>query len=345
VKVLVVNNMAPFSWGGAEELAVHLAAALAEAGHEAEVLRIPFQTEPWTRIPSQMLLVNALELPNVDRVIALKFPAYLIRHSHKTLWLLHQYRQAYDLYDAGMSNIPAGEQGAELRRVIATADEEAFRASERVFVNSDVTRDRLAKHNNVRAEVLRPPLNDPELFPGGTSEGYVFAGGRINAMNRQHLLIEALALTPGSVRLVIAGPPDSPAAGEKLTRLVESLDLRDRVTLDLRFVPRAQVAAYVNHATAVACLPYDEDSLSYVAMEGSAAGKPLITTNDSGGVLGLARHRETGWVAAPNPASLAEGLTRLGVDSPANVQLGAAARERWRSLETTWPDAVDRLLA
>ena len=41
-----------------------------------------------------------------DRVIALKFPAYLVPHRQKVLWILHQYRQAYDLWDAGKSNIP-----------------------------------------------------------------------------------------------------------------------------------------------------------------------------------------------------------------------------------------------
>ncbi len=345
MKVLIVNNMVPFSWGGAEELAVHLEAALIKAGHEAEVLRIPFQTDPWMRIPSQMLLVHALELHNVDRVIALKFPAYLIRHPQKTLWLLHQYRQAYDLSDAGMSDIHLGKQAADLRRVIATADEEAFRSSRRIFVISEITQARLAKNNRVDAEVLRPPLNNPELFGGGTSDGYVFAGGRINAMKRQHLLVEALASTPGTVRLVIAGPPDAPKDGERLRRLVESHDLSHRVTLDLRFLPRRELAEYVNHATAVACLPYDEDSLSYVAMEASAAGKPLITTSDSGGVLGLARHLETAWVAAPDAASLAEGLSRLGTESSASLRMGAAARELWTSMELTWPDSVERLLA
>lgn len=67
MKVLVVNNMAPFVWGGAEELATHLQKNLIIAGHEAEILRIPFQWEPATRIPSQMLMVRAFEVWNVDR--------------------------------------------------------------------------------------------------------------------------------------------------------------------------------------------------------------------------------------------------------------------------------------
>lgn len=90
MKVLVVNNTAPFVWEGAEELATHLQESLIASGHEAEVLRIPFRWEPTSRIPSQMLMVRALEMYNVDRVIALKFPAYLIRHPHKTPRLLHQ---------------------------------------------------------------------------------------------------------------------------------------------------------------------------------------------------------------------------------------------------------------
>ncbi|WP_438299339.1 hypothetical protein [Pseudomonas sp. NMS19W] len=63
MKVLIVNNMAPFIWGGAEELAVNLQKNLIIAGHDAEILRIPFQWEPSTRIPSQMLLARTLKSP------------------------------------------------------------------------------------------------------------------------------------------------------------------------------------------------------------------------------------------------------------------------------------------
>ena len=345
MKVLVVNNMAPFSWGGAEELAVHLRSALMEAGHESEVLRLPFQWEPATRIPSQMLMVKGLELVNVDRVIALKFPAYLIRHRAKTLWLLHQYRQAYDLYEAGMSNISKGEQGESIRAAIRAGDDEAFGECERIFVNSEVTGDRLARFSGVRGEVLRPPLNDPELFVGGPSENYIFAGGRVNAMKRQHILLEALALTSSKVRLVIAGPPDDPADASRLRQLVEEHGLGDRVLLDLGFLPRATVAQYVNRAAAIACLPYDEDSLSYVAMEGAAAGKPLLTTTDSGGVLGLVRHLETGWSADPSPGSIAAGLEALAGETPRTIAMGQSARDLWLQLGSSWPQVVDRLLS
>jgi glycosyltransferase involved in cell wall biosynthesis len=344
MKVLVVNNMAPFVWGGAEELAVHLEKNLILAGHDAEVLRIPFQWEPAHGIAAQMLMVHAFELSNVDRVIALKFPAYLIRHPHKTLWLLHQYRQAYDLFEAGQSNIARDSVGDELRTLIRNADNEAFAETRRIFTNSAVTKQRLARFNSVHAEVLLPPLNDAELFTGGDAQGYVFAGGRVNSMKRQHLLIEAMVRTQAPFRLVIAGPPDGPEDAVKLQKLVEHHRLQGRVHLDLRFMKRSELARYVNESSACAYLPYDEDSLGYVAMEAATAGKPILTTSDSGGVLGLVRDGETGWIAQPNADSLASALEMACSGKGKIEQMGLAARKLWLDMQISWPTSIERLL-
>lgn len=344
MKVLIVNNMAPFVWGGAEELAAHLEKNLVMAGHQAEVLRIPFRWEPASGIPSQMLMVRGFELANVDRVIALKFPAYLIRHPHKTFWLLHQYRQAYDLYDAGQTNLPDGEAGHELQALIRNADNESFREAQQIYTNSEVTRNRLRHYNGFDAQVLLPPLNDPELFAGGAPGDYIFAGGRVNGMKRQHLLLEALARTPSNVKLIIGGPPDTPEDANKLHSMVEALGLADRVKLDLRFLPRTDYASYINHAAAVAYLPFDEDSLGYVTMEAATAGKALITTTDSGGILTLVRHKETGWVAEPQASSLADVMVQVYADARRTAAFGVAARELWTGMGISWPKTVERLL-
>ncbi|MEO8778923.1 MAG: glycosyltransferase family 4 protein [Rhodanobacter sp.] len=344
MKILIVNNMAPFVWGGAEELAVHLQRNLIAAGHESEVLRIPFQWEPASRIPSQMMMVRAFELVNVDRVIALKFPAYLIRHHHKTLWLLHQFRQAYDLYDVGKSNLPRGPEGDELRRLIRNADNESFQESKKIFCNSEVTKARLEKYNGFNAQILLPPINDPELFSGGEPGDYIFAGGRVNSMKRQHLLIEALPYADRAVKLLIAGPPDDQADATRLQEVVERLDLADRVKLDLRFLPRETYARYVNGAAAVAYLPFDEDSLGYVAMEAATAGKALISTTDSGGVLGLVRNFETGFVASPDAPALAQSMSSIFRDVERTRGYGEAARQLWRHFAISWPRTIETLL-
>lgn len=326
-------------------MAAHLKANIELAGHEAEVLRIPFQWEPATRIPSQMLLARALELQNVDHVIAMKFPAYLIQHSRKSLWLVHQYRQAYDLYDAGHTNLQEGQAGEDLRHLIRNADNECFRGARRIFSISDVTQKRLAHYNGFASDVLRAPINDPEIFIGGSSDGYIFAGGRVNAAKRQHLLLEALALTSKDVRLVIAGPPDSDADATKLREAVERLGLHDRVRLDLRFLARHEYANYVNGASAVASLPFDEESFSYVAMEAATAEKALISTTDSGGVLGLAKHQQTGWVAEPRPDALAGAMNAVYANPKQTRDFGAAAKACWLGYNINWPATVTALLS
>ena len=345
MKILIVNNMAPFIWGGAEELAVHLKKNLIINGHQAEILRLPFQWQSASKIPSQMLMARAWELFNVDHVIALKFPAYLIRHPHKTLWLLHQYRQAYDLYDAGQTNLSLDQAGKDLQQLIKNADNESFRECRQIFTNSNITRQRLKHYNNIDAAVLLPPLNDPELFTGLPSKGYIFAGGRINSMKRQYLLLEALALLPKSCSVIIAGPPDTAEDAKKLLILVEKLKLTNRVILDLRFLSRQEYAQYINEAAAVFYSPYDEDSLGYVAMEAAIAGKPVITANDSGGILALVKHHQTGWIFQPDPEALSHIITCITPQNRLISELGHAAREKLISMKISWPQTIERLLS
>jgi hypothetical protein len=112
MKILVVNNAAPYIRGGAEELADHLVQRLnGTPGVEAELMRLPFCWTPAEHLIDEIVLHRALRLINVDRVIALKFPAYLVPHPHKTLWLLHQFRQAYDLYRPGHTPIEFSPRG------------------------------------------------------------------------------------------------------------------------------------------------------------------------------------------------------------------------------------------
>lgn len=344
MKVLVVNNAAPFQRGGAEELADHLVRRLnATPGVQSELVRVPFSWEPAERLIDEMLIARGLRLPNVDRVIGLKFPAYLIPHHDKVLWLLHQFRQAYDLSEAGQSHLDFDETGRTVKAAIRAADNTCFADCRRIYCNSPVTQNRLMKFNGVASEVLYPPLNDGELFTGGDYGDYVFAGGRVAAGKRQHLLIEALALLPNGPRLVIAGPPENEAYAERLRRLVEDLDLKHRVDLRFGFHPREDIARWANGALACAYLPFDEDSVGYVTMEAFAAGKPVLTVTDSGGLLEIVSE-DTGAVAEPTPAALCEALARLTSDRGRAMSRGAAARNLWRNKNVTWEATVRRLL-
>lgn len=345
MKVLVVNNAAPFIRGGAEELADNLVRELnATPGVESELLRLPFKWAPTERLADEILIHRRLRLINCDRVIALKFPAYLVPHENKTLWLLHQFRQAYDLADAGQGLSDEGREG-EVKRLIRRADEACFAGCRRIFVNSPVTGGRLKRFNHVDSEVLYPPLNDAELFVGGEPQGYIFAGGRVSPGKRQHLLVEAMAHVRASgVRLLVAGPPESQAYADELRALVARHGLEPRVEFRFGFHPRADIAAWMNGALACAYIPFDEDSLGYVTMEAFAAGKAVLTTTDSGGLLEMV-NADTGLVTAPEAEALGAALDRLAADPARARALGRAARAEWDRRGLTWAATVERLLS
>jgi glycosyltransferase involved in cell wall biosynthesis len=79
-------------------------------------------------------------------------------------------------------------------------------------------------------------------------------------------------------------------------------------------------------------------------MEAATAGKALITTTDSGGVLGLVKHDVTGWVAAPSIASLASVMSAVWQDRVRTREYGAAARDQWLGFDINWQRTVETLL-
>ena len=346
MKVLVVNNAAPFIRGGAEELADRLVRELnATSGIEAELLRIPFRWEPAECIADQILLNLNLRLYQVDRVIALKFPAYLIPHDCKVLWLLHQFRQAYDLYDSGMSHLCDHQSGKQIVQMVHAADDRCFAECRAIYTNSPVTQSRLRKYNGFDSDVLYPPLLDEEKFVGGDYGEYIFAGGRIGPGKRQHLLIEAIAALRASPSLIIAGPLDDPDYGVHLQKLVAQHDCADRVDLRFGFQTRHEIARLVKGSIACAYVPIDEDSLGYVTMEAFSAGKCVITTSDSGGVLEIVRQHETGFVSDAAAQSIAKSISQIGENRHMAIELGRAAKALLASKGLSWQNTVARLLS
>lgn len=345
MKVLIVNNAVPFIWGGAEELAANLNRQLnARNGIEAEILRIPFQWEPKERLATEILMNQTFDIVNVDKVIALKFPAYHVQHENKTLWLLHQFRQAYDLCDAKESYLVRGEDD-DLINMITKSDTDCFNSARKIYINSPVTQKRLFQYNKIKSEVLYPPLNDEALFVPGERGDYIFAGGRVDKGKRQHLLIEAAHKAGENCKLIVAGPPASAEYAQELEQMVEELGIGHRVKLHLRMHSREELADYATNALAAAYIPFDEDSLGYVTMEAMASGKAVVTTSDSGGLLEIVKNGETGFVTSPNAAAIGEAFAKLSDNHSLAEKYGDAALKLWSDKQITWEHTLDKLLS
>jgi glycosyltransferase involved in cell wall biosynthesis len=327
----------------------NLVRALREAGHEVDVVSVPFKWYPPAELVHQMALWRSLDLAEsnglvIDAVIALRFPAYLVPHERKVVWLIHQHRTAYELWDHPVyADLSTHDEGPEVRQMIHRADRLALGEAKRVFSNSGNVRERLRRSLGVDADPLyhRSQLCEAlmETEPGGYGD-YVLFPSRLESIKRQSLAVQAMRHVRSGVRLVLVGSgPDEGA----LRRQVQNLGLEDRVMLEGR-VPDERLIELYCEAMAVFYGPFDED-FGYVTLEGMAARRPVVATTDSGGPLEFVRDGENGLVVSPKPRSIASAFDRLAREGPRLPLIGAAGRATVVERVPEWPEVVARLLS
>ena len=343
MKVAVVTNQAPFVRGGAELLAEWLAENLESRGHRAQIVRVPFRWYPPDRILDHILAARMLRVDGADRVVAMKFPAYYVRHHSKVLWLLHQFRQAYDLLGTDYSELATTPEGRRVREAIVNADAAFLPEAERIFTNSPVTSARLAEFNGLRSEVRPPPLAEPDGFYTDGFGDFVFCPGRISPIKRQDLLVDAMAHVRTDVRLVIAGPADSPEHLQVLRKTIAERGLQGRIEVQAGWVAEDEKRDLFARALACAYIPFDEDSYGYVTLEAYAACKPVVTCTDSGGLLELVADGKTGLVVEPAPDALARAFDALYEDRSLAQRLGEGGNQKVDSMKISWDHVVERL--
>jgi glycosyltransferase involved in cell wall biosynthesis len=347
LRILIATVRVPFVNGGAELHAEGLRRALADAGHQAEIVAMPFKWYPPERILDQMLACRLLDLSEtvgvpVDRLIALKFPAYLIPHPRKVIWVLHQHRQAYDLWRNPLDDLSSYAHGADVRTAIHRADTELIPQARHVFANSQNVARRLKTYCGVDAAPLYHPPPDAGRFYTRPAEDFLYFPSRINPLKRQELVLEALPQTRLPVRVCFSGPADGSVFERKCTELASQSGFANRVQ-SLGAVSDEEKRDLYARSLGVLFPPVDED-YGYVTLEAMLAHKPVITCRDSGGPLEFVAHRETGLVAEPKPEALAAAMDELWEDRERAAQWGAAGRQRYDDLRISWSYVTERLL-
>lgn len=338
--------MAPFVRGGAEYLAESLKTRLEGRGNSVDIVAIPFKWYPSESLIDSMVVCRLLRLEAAepDLVVALKFPAYLTPWPEKKIWLLHQFRQAYELWGTEFQDIPSTEEGETARRLVIAADNAALRGCRELFTNSKIVASRLRQYNSIEADdVLYPPLADASLFYRGSLDEYFFYPSRLVRSKRQHIAVEAMKYVPGNARLLLAGAPDTAAYEHELRSRISALGLGNRVFL-LGRVSEQEKASLMANARGVLYLPVDEDSYGYVTLEAFHSHKAVITFSDSGGTNELVDD-SNGIVCEPSPEHLATAMRKLLNDRGEALTLGEAAFESLRRHRISWDYVLDRILA
>ena len=345
MRVAVLNNCVPFLEGGAEHLADALVIKLREYGHQATLVRVPFRWNPPEKILDHMLACRLMRLPNVDLAIAFKFPVFYIPHPNKVLWILHQFRQAYDLWGTPYQDLPDTPRGTGIRAAITMADNAYLKEAKKIYTNSTVTGARLRRFNDIDSDVLLPPLLQDAIYRTNPHEDFIVCPGRVNGAKRQHLLVQAMKHCRTQVKLVVAGKPESEADRDAINKSIATDNLTGRVTFIDRFITDAEKVDLLSRSLAVAYIPYDEDSYGYVTLEACLSHKAVITCTDSGGIDMLVRDGDTGYIVAPEPKALAAAMDTLFQNKAKTVAMGNRAFEHAASFHINWDTVIKTLTA
>ncbi len=338
MRIAVCSAQVPFARGGTEVFVDDLVAELRKRDHEAELVTVPYKWYPGTRVLTQAFLWRLLDLTEaegrpIDLVIATKFPTYAVRHPNKVVWLLHQFRQAYELDRTELGQFSDSPEDRATRRAVQALDRRVLGEASKLFTTSRNNQQRLESSTGLVAEVLPHP---PQELPYRCEDygDFVLSVGRLDRAKRVDLLIEAAAESSFSV--VVAG--DGPDRG-RLEELAGQRSLDGRVRF-LGRVSEDELADLYARCLAVFYAPVDED-FGMVPYEAFLADKPVVTTVDAGGPLEVVADRKTGIVCEPRAAAVADACVWLREHLDQARSFGRAGHAL--ADEVTWDRAIERI--
>jgi glycosyltransferase involved in cell wall biosynthesis len=341
MRIAVCRPQVPFARGGAEIFTDRLVEELQTRGHEAALVSVPFKWYPGARVLTQAFLWRMLDLEEadgqrIDLVVATKFPSYLVRHRDKRVWLVHQFRQAYELDGTALGQFDDSPEERAIRRKVQGLDRVALGEASRLFAISGNVARRVESSTGLTAEVLPHPPQALEYRCDGYGD-FVLSVNRLDRAKRIDLLIEAAA-RDGTLEVVIAGEgPDR----ERLERLAQDRGLNGRARFTGR-ISEGVLADLYARCLAVYYAPVDED-YGMVPLEAFLSEKPVLTTTDAGGPLEVVSDGSTGLVVVPEAAEIARALGWLREHRDEAASYGRAGKAI--ASEVTWDRAIARLLS
>jgi glycosyltransferase involved in cell wall biosynthesis len=259
------------------------------------------------------------------------------------------------------------ELGSRRRRYLGESDtspasrvgfeRELGRGVDRVITHCQDETSELVQLGVPREQIAMVPLGvDPGRFapagslaPGSPRQARIVmvgASGELRERKGYADAIRALRWVPGAELVVVGGPAKrelrSDPQARRLRRVAERHGVADRVRLVGR-VPRAEVPRWYAKADLVTSASW-YDSFGITAVEGMAAGVPVVAT-EVGGFPDTVVDGLTGRLVPPHqPAALGNAMRSVLTDPIRRVEYAAAGLDRVRQCYA-WDRVAGRVLA
>lgn len=340
-KICVCSVQIPFVRGGAEYFTQNLVNQLRVRSYEVEHIQLPLQTLPVEEVVKGCLAWRLLNLDkiyndDIDLVIGTKFPSYMVPHRNKIVWLVHQYREIYDLHDTIYSGFQPTSNHVQVRQQLIELDHLAFSEAKKIFSISKTVSKRLKEFNDFDSTPIYPPLDDADKFHFAEMDDFVLSVSRLEGNKRVRLLIEAMRHVSPRFKAVIVGEG---YLRKEYEWIAEVQQVSDRIIFT-GAISRDALIDYYSRAGALFYGPIGED-YGYATLEAFYSGKPVITCHDSGGILEFV-DETTGWVTEPEPQSIAACVEQALTNKAEARSRGEAGRARIQFIN--WDSILENLI-
>jgi len=341
-KILICYPSIPFIKGGGEKLIQGLQRELVKRKINVETVQIPFKWYPVSRLLSEVMIWRLLDLSEVNgerisMVISTKFPSTVVKHHHKKIWLIHQHRYLYDFFGTEYGEFDNSPEHDELRKILVDFDTQTLLEAKEIYTISKNVSGRLLKFNNITSSCLYTPIDQPDSYYTEGYGDYILFVGRLKPIKRAHLMVEACKYFRSDAKCLIIG---TGCENDNLKQMIEKYQLTDKIQL-LGYVDDEKIKYYYANAFAIFNAPFDED-YGYVTQEAFLSKKPVITTNDSGGVLEFVKNGENGYVCRPDPEEIGSQIDMLFMNKKRCRELGEAGYTIANKI--SWDFVLERLL-
>lgn len=340
-KIAVLHAQIPFASGGAEQMVQNLTKQLCMRDYQAELVSIPYKWYPENTLYDSMLMWRMADLTEVDGekidlVISTKFPTYGVQHSNKVCWLMHQFREAYDLFES-QYGLRFFQNGAQMQQRVVAFDQKFLPEHQDIYTISNNVTHRLQKYNHIKGTTLYHPPSLAGRYESHDYENYILSVGRVEPLKRNELLIQALPFCDEGLRAKIAGRGTQV---EPLKKLAETLKVSHRVDF-LGFVSDEELIALYANARGVFFAPNDED-YGYITLEAFLSKRPVITSFDAGGVLEFVENEKNGFVCKTlEPEEFGDKLQSLNQNKTLCATMGAAGYQLVKDI--SWDTVINAL--
>lgn len=343
MRVAIVTVQLAYIYGGAEVLANSLNTEMKKRNIDSTIISFPFSAASFDQflnsmITSRMIDLNYNDSGPIDIIIPLKFPAYYVQHHNKRMWLCHQHKIAYELWNYKGNIMKTYNEPEKIRELVIEHDNLYINECRKKYTIAKTPADRLKKYNNIYADVLYPPPENLDKLHFSEIGDFIFYPSRINPLKRQELLIESAKYLKSNVKIIIAGNGDN----DRLKQIVNRYNLQNRVIIK-GFISNDEKIELYSKCLAVYFGTQEED-YGYVTPEAFYSGKMCIIHDDAGGPLEFVDNNDTGYVIKPNAELLAEKIDYLYKNKHIAADYGKNALNKIKNMNLNWDEVINNLV-